>query len=193
MTTTFREKLKSEGKNVDTEELDKLKEEHSEIKSDSNSGIGETSNTNISQDSSTNSTSETPRKRGRPKGSKNASKQEQVIVPVLPPAIIKLLITAPYSMIAKKRGEHWNLSEPETESMVQVHMNLANKYLPDWLREHADLYAALSMHAMFIYIRWDIDMKMQREREEKELKEKGTQLDESSENISREKRYGKIM
>jgi len=185
---TFRETMARN----DTDELSRLEAEHSEAKSDGN--------TQTAESGPTIPISDIPRKRGRPKGSKNA-KGEVEQTPVLPPAIIKMIVSAPYTLIAKKRGDHWLLSEPELENMVQVHSNLANKYLPEWLKEHADLYAALSMHAMLLFVRIDIDIKIQKEKQEvidkdNDLRARTGQHigfdDEPSKGVSREERYGKV-
>jgi hypothetical protein len=128
------------------------------------------------------------KKRGRPPGSTNKSKDNLIVAPVLPPELVKLIIAAPYKVMAARRGDHWLLTEDEINNMVPSHMELANKYLPETLKEHTALVGVLAFHAMALYARVEVEMRLKQEDEL--LKPKP---DESGKDISGEKRYGEII
>jgi len=179
----------------DVEKIEKLEEEFkSETQEESTTetplqttsfGDGEKS----SQDIPPETGPEVKRKRGRPKGSKNA-KTAANLPPVIPEALAISLIKMPYEIYARKQGEHWRLSEFEAQNMLPAHMALANKYLPEMLKEHIDLYAVLLMHGLAIFVRMEIEMKVRAEKA-KQNAEPAVSVNEDKEtgDIS----YGKII
>lgn len=108
---------------------------------------------------------ESQKKRGRPVGSKNKPR-DSVSVPTIPPSIIRAAIKAPYDAYAVFSGkEHWKLSETELENMIAPHLELAQQYVPDYFQKHIGLYAVLTLHAMAIIIRIDMDNKLRKQAE----------------------------
>jgi len=95
----------------------------------------------------------------------------------------------PYEVTARKKGEHWRLTDEEAKNMVPGHMALANKYLPEWLREHVDLYAVLMLHGFAIFVRMEIEMKIQDQKKQVIEPEKPSVSSTPEGGIS----YGKII
>lgn len=106
--------------------------------------------------------SEPPKRRGRPKGSRNAPKPG-IGEDVFPPALVRDVLKAPYSLLSNFRGEHWRLTDEEADNMVQTHLALLNKYLPDWIGDNTLLYAVIFQHTLLIVARMHLDARMREE------------------------------
>ncbi len=138
------------------------------------------------------------KRRGRPPGSKNRPRNGGEVdkSPILPPAVVKAVIRMPYDVAASQYGEHWRLSDEEIDIMVPAHLELANQYLPEWLKEHAALYTCLAFHGMYLSVRFAVQMQIRKEEAKKD--EKPTPLEPesrpngASDNVTGEKRFGQV-
>jgi len=181
---------------VDTVNLEKLENAHNAEKEKQNPETeGETAGTQ----SQTVNTGES-RKRGRPPGSKNRPKEGgfAVAVSTIPPELIKLVVRAPYDMMANRRGEHWRLSEIEVTNMIPAHAALLERYLPSFVKENAALFAVISLHGMALYARIQIEMQLKKEEEKKEQEANvitGIRAfsNESSQDLPGQTRYGEVL
>lgn len=104
---------------------------------------------------------------GRPPGSKTRHRtapappqgsERYVMRPM-----VQAAIAFPYEMAAARYGPHWILTEQETDRMVDAHLALLNKYLPDYVKEHEALYTVVIMHATAIMVRLSIQQQQARE------------------------------
>lgn len=129
-----------------------------------------------------------PKKRGRPRGSK--TRGEESDTEIIPGVIIRSVVALPYTLAAAQYGEHWKLSEPEIDSMVPLHMELAREYLPEWLKQHPALYGCLLLHALAIIGRVGIQRDIERVQEAAEGPGAGN---DGSENFSGKTRFGEII
>ena len=175
------------GKDIepDVEKLDKLKDDYKQKESEK-----EPEKVVTPVDETTE-----PKRRGRPKGSKNRPKDgtPQQITSLVPAGVVKALLKFPYGMVAAKRGKFWALSDAEAESMVEIHLILIQKYLPDYLQEYKELYAALLMHGMIIFARVEIEMKLKAEQEKKPQLDKQENTNVGRPDNFGETRFGKII
>lgn len=145
----------------DTVEIDKLSDEHSQQVA-----------METPKDAQTGEQPTVPKKRGRPVGSKNRPRDGSVsqaskindIKSLIPKPIAKAVLAAPYAIIATRYGEHWNLSESEAEALIDPHLALAAKYLPDYLKENPELYACLLLHGMIIFAKMEMHYRLKREK-----------------------------
>lgn len=116
------------------------------------------------------------RKRGRPRKypvgeepyKKKKSEQPKEVFEEIPEELIKAFIGMPYEIIANRYGEHWRLSENEIEQMVGPHQRVINKYLPEFLKKHADLIAIVYLHGVAIGMRYRIQRQIDEEEKKKE-------------------------
>ncbi len=142
--------------------------------SSTGSGTGDSGTSGANSQAAQSATADAPqsgKKRGRPKGSRNRprdGREEQS--PILPPEVVKAVVRMPYDVAASQYGEHWRLSDEELDIMIPAHMELANRYLPDWLKEHAALYTCLAFHGMYLSVRMSLEMQLRKEAEKKKVK-----------------------
>jgi hypothetical protein len=68
-------------------------------------------------------------KKGRPK-KKPEPAPEPEPAPIIDPAMTKQAMAVVFAIIAKRSGEHWNLSDEELENGALCFDALANKYFP---------------------------------------------------------------
>jgi hypothetical protein len=100
-----------------------------------------------------------PKKRGRPPGSKRTPEQALG----LPRSLVKVVLQAPYALIAKKWGTHWELSDAEAEPMIDPHIALANRYLPDVIKQNPELYTVVLLHGLVVFAKAEAHYKLMRE------------------------------
>lgn len=143
------------------------------------------------QEAVADSEAEPRKKRGRPKGSKNRPKEQVQDLVVIPEAIVTMLIRMPYKLIANARGPHWEISEDEAKMMIPAHQALINRYVPDFLQKHVELYTVLLLHGMMIFARVEIDVRIAREEAEKK-RGKPIESTEPIANVFGQKGYGQV-
>jgi len=116
-----------------------------------------------------------PRKRGRPKGSKNraggtpavSQKSTDDIKSLIPRPVAKAILAAPYALVANRYGEHWMLTDVEVEALIDPHLSLAAKYLPDYLKSNPELYACLLLHGMIVFSKMEMHYRLKNEEAER--------------------------
>ena len=174
----------------DTNELNKLGDKHAEELQKENPQSAE--NTIPAQTENQGDSSTQKRKRGRPPGSKNKTGGSiSTTNNILPEPLVKTILNAPYNYMANKRGEHWRLTEEELTNMVPVHMSLANEYLPEHFKKHANLAAALALHGMIIWGRIEIETRLRKEIMEENPNQEVTTNEPNTNSIG-QTRYGEI-
>ena len=178
---------------MEKENLEKLKEEHA---SETNSDI--TKNEETSPQTETTPQIDGPRKRGRPKGSKNkAGNVTGTPVPVsqlIPEEMMIAAIKAPYYLAAMKYGPHWALTDDEAKMMVPSHTALAVKYLPTYVTDNSELITVCLLHGMSLISRVKIEMELKAEKDKlgpSLVMSQGEQIE--SDNVVRETRFGKVI
>lgn len=162
---------------IDKEKIESLKESHETVlqeKADTET----TETQNVSASNTTGILSESPTEeqkgrktrsdKGRPRGPRG-SKRDVDVSQFLPESMVQIVISAPYSLMANRRGEHWRLSDEEVKSMMPVHQAVLQKYLPEYISKHAELYSLFTLHGLAIWMRLEFEQRLkQRDKENAE-------------------------
>ena len=92
---------------------------------------------------------------------------------VLPRELIKSMIQAPYALAARYLGADFALTDQEAEAMVDPHNALAQKYLPETVKNNPELYAVLFLHALAIVSRLQLYLQIRAAQLEQQEREAG--------------------
>lgn len=118
----------------------------------------------VSSDEPTSVSPEISPRTGKPKRKytrrAGVQQQQQDITSFIHPDIVKAIVGFPYEILAKRFGEHWSLSDKELETMVPVHLQLAQEYLPDYIKQHPALYSCIFLHALALVARAQVEIKL---------------------------------
>lgn len=114
------------------------------------------------------------RGRGRPVGTGHPKKKPATAAavqpepePIIPPAILRSVIQAPYALAAAQYGDHWKISDEDADGMIPAHQALAEQYLPAVLKKNTALYTVAFLHLMTVFGKTQIHFALQAELEKK--------------------------
>lgn len=115
-------------------------------------------------------TSEPVKRRGRPKGSKNASttskKDESApieIVDLIDAETVKAVVSFGFDVIATRKGEHWKLSPEEKENVGRLSTRVINKRGGEFLKQWGDEIALSVCVVMAVGARIQTDKRIAEE------------------------------
>lgn len=116
------------------------------------------------------------KKRGRPSNAERLARGEtigstprKVAEPrpdFLPVETVVAMVALPFDLIAKRKGEHWKLSEEESKQIGTLTAKVLTKNVPEWLDKWGDEIALATVLGMAIVGRYMIDLN-ERAKEEK--------------------------
>lgn len=109
----------------------------------------------------------------------------------IPHTLARAIIAAPYQFAAARWGAHLALTDDELDAMVEPHIALAQRYLPETVRAHAELYTVLLLHSLAIVSRMEMHARLlAKERANKA--DQGAPAREPDQDRPGETRFGQI-
>ena len=75
---------------------------------------------------------ETPKKRGRPKGSTNKKTESENLA--IDASLVGIGVELLFSMIASRNGEHWKLTKEESKAVSDLGAKVINKHSSDFMK-----------------------------------------------------------
>lgn len=88
--------------------------------------------------------------------------------PTLEGEDIEPIISSTFSMVATRRGEHWELSDSEADKMADAYARLGQKYLPYLLAEHSVEITAIIVTGTIVLPRLKTDKQLSDDDDEPE-------------------------